>query len=94
LPSLPGTDPASLPGMKPKSITLTLAGCAVLAAAALFPIESAGQAEADDATIQQLLGEIAAQQKTLAENQTKAEEKTAATAEEIRLARIFAGRTR
>lgn len=80
--------------MKPKSTILTLAGCAVLAAAVLLPVESAGQAETDDAKIQQLLGEIATQQKTLAENQAKAEEKVAAIAEEVRLARIFAGRTR
>lgn len=79
--------------MKPKSLALTLAGCALLAAAAFFPQRSAGQADAaEEAQVQQLLAEITAQQKILAENQVKADEKVAAVAEEVRLARIFAGR--
>jgi hypothetical protein len=96
--------------MKPKSIVLTLAGCAVLAGAAFIPLESVGQAPVDqvpagaapaapasqpnpdEARIQQLLEEIAGQQKALADNQTKLDEKVAAVAEEVRVARIFAGR--
>lgn len=78
--------------MKPKSITLTLAGCAVLAAAVLLPVESAGQAETEDAKLQQVIAEIAAQQTILAENQAKVDEKVAAITEEVRVARIFAGR--
>ena len=79
--------------MKPKSITLTLAGCAMLAAAVLLPRESAGQAGGEDLQVQQLLVELLAQQTTITDNQTKVEEKTNAIAEEIRLARIYAGRS-
>lgn len=78
--------------MKPKPIALTLAGCAVLAAAVFFPLESSGQAGAEEAQAQQALAEITAQQTILAENQAKVDEKVAAIAEEVRLARIFAGR--
>jgi len=79
--------------MKPKRFALTVAGCAALAAAAFFPARSTGQAPgADDAQVQQLILDVAAQQKILGENQTKLEEKAAAIAEEVRLARIFAGR--
>jgi len=79
--------------MKPKSLALTLTGCAVLAAAAFFPAESSGQATAEeDAQVQQALAEIAAQQTILTENQAKIDEKVALVAEEVRVARIFAGR--
>ncbi len=78
--------------MKPKSFLLTLAGCALLTAAAFLPHESAGQAETDDAQVQQTLAELTAQQTILAENQAKIDEKIATVGEEVRLARIFAGR--
>lgn len=80
--------------MKPKSFALTLTGCAVLAAAVLLPRESAGQAQADAeaAQVQQVLAELTAQQKIITENQAKIDEKVAAVAEEVRVARIFAGR--
>jgi hypothetical protein len=78
--------------MKPKSFALTLAGCAVLAAAVLLPRESAGQAGPEDAQVQQLLADLLAQQTIITENQTKLDEKADAVAEEIRLARIYAGR--
>jgi uncharacterized protein YfcZ (UPF0381/DUF406 family) len=80
--------------MKPKSFALTLCGCAVLAAAVLLPRESAGQAltDAEAAQVQQVLAELTAQQKIIAENQAKIDEKVAAVAEEVRVARIFAGR--
>lgn len=79
--------------MKPKSLAFTLAACALLAAAAFLPHQSAGQAGAEDAQTQQLLADITAQQAILADNQTKIDEKVAAVAEEIRVARIFAGRS-
>ncbi len=82
--------------MKPKSFALTLTGCAVLAAAVLLPRESAGQAQAqadaEAAQVQQVLAELTAQQKIITENQAKIDEKVAAVAEEVRVARIFAGR--
>jgi hypothetical protein len=80
--------------MKPKSLAVTLLGCAILGVAALLPVESSGQAGgADEVQTQQLLAEITAQQTAIAENQTQIEEKVAAIAEEVRLARIYAGRT-
>jgi hypothetical protein len=80
--------------MKPKSLALSLFGCVALGAAALLPRESSGQASAqEEALIQQALAEVAAQQTIVAENQVKIDEKVAQIAEEIRIARIYAGRT-
>ena len=78
--------------MKPKRPVLIVLGCAVLAIAVLLPGESAGQAGNDETLIQQSLADVAAQQKILAENQAKLDAKAAAVAEEVRVARIFAGR--
>lgn len=78
--------------MKPKSLALTLAGGALLAAAAFFPLESSGQATAEETQVEQALAEITAQQTILTETQAKIDEKIALVAEEIRVARIFAGR--
>jgi hypothetical protein len=79
--------------MKPKSLAVSLFGCAALAAAFLLPGQSAGQAGAqEEVLIQQSLAEVAAQQTLIAENQVKIDEKVAQIAEEIRVARIFAGR--
>ncbi len=66
---------------------------AALAALLFFlaaPSPSIGQA--DDPAVPGLLKEVAAQQVTLADNQTKIDEKLAAIAEDIRQARIFASR--
>jgi len=79
--------------MKSKSSILTLGACGVLFAAIAFPPQSAGQAGADEALIQQALAEVAAQQTILADNQQKIDTKVALIAEEVRLARIFASRT-
>jgi hypothetical protein len=80
--------------MKPKSLAVTLLGCAIVGAAALLPTESSGQAGAstEEAQTQQILAEVIAQQTVIAENQTKIDEKVVAISEEIRLARIYAGR--
>lgn len=78
--------------MKPKRLAVTLFGCAVLSAVALLPRESVGQAGDDDAAVQQLLADVVAQQSLITENQARVDEKVAALAEEIRLARIYAGR--
>jgi hypothetical protein len=79
--------------MKPKSLAVSLFGCAVLAAATLIPGESSGQAGAqEEALVQQTLAEVAAQQTLISENQGKIDEKVAQVAEEVRLARIYAGR--
>ena len=79
--------------MKPKSTLLT-----ALAAVALFvvlaaPRSSHGQAGAgDDALTAGLLAEVSAQQNVIADNQAKIDDKVAALAEELRLARIYIGR--
>lgn len=78
--------------MKPKPLAVTLFGCALLAAGMLLPRESAGQAGTEEALMQQLLVDVIAQQSIIAENQSRVDEKVAAIAEEIRVARIFAGR--
>lgn len=78
--------------MKPKPFFFTLAGCGLLAASVLLPRESAGQADAFDPQLQQLLTEVAAQQTVIAENQSKIDEKVNSIGEEIRVARIFVGR--
>ena len=79
--------------MKPKPITLTLLGAVALFAGLSIPRESVGQAANEEAQIAQAIAEVAAQQTIIAENQAKIDEKVAAVAEEIRVARIFAGRT-
>jgi hypothetical protein len=80
--------------MKPKPIALTLLGAIALFASLALPRESVGQAAAaEEAQVAQALADIAAQQIVTAENQAKIDEKIAAIAEEVRVARIFAGRT-
>jgi Ni,Fe-hydrogenase I large subunit len=79
--------------MKPKSLALGLFGCVALATATLLPRESSGQAGAqEEALIQQVLADLAAQQTQLVDNQVKIDEKVALIAEEVRQARIYAGR--
>ena len=79
--------------MKPKSLALSLFSCIAIAAATLLPHESSGQAGAqEEALVQQTLADLAAQQTLLVENQVKIDEKVSLIAEEVRLARIYAGR--
>jgi hypothetical protein len=80
--------------MKPKPIALTLLGAIALFAGLALPRESVGQAAAgEEAQVAEALAAVAAQQVIIAENQARIDEKVAAVAEEIRVARIFAGRT-
>jgi len=78
--------------MKPKPIALTLLGAIALLAGLALPRETVGQAAGEEALIAQAVVEIAAQQTVISENQTRIDEKVAAIAEEVRVARIFAGR--
>jgi hypothetical protein len=70
----------------------------LLAAAALALVgfaashRSVGQSSGFDPELAALADQIQAQQKILAENQTKIEEQTEKVAEEVRVARIFASR--
>ena len=79
--------------MKRPPMLLALTGAAALAGALLLPQPSSGQSPATgDAALTQLLTEITTQQTTLADNHTKIDEKLAAIAEDVRIARIFVGR--
>ncbi len=77
--------------MKKKSLIATLLSAAALLV--LFvPDRSNGQAADDEAALAAVLTEITAQQAIIAENQAKIDEKIAAIAEDIRIAKIYVGR--
>ena len=69
-------------------LALTLLGAGVRASAADSP------ADRDQQQMAALTKEIQTQQAAIADNQKKIDEKTAAIAEALRLARIYAGRGR
>ena len=72
---------------------LVVAACGFLALGlTLTPNLSHGQAAAEDPLLAPLIAEIAKQQAQVAANQVKIDEKLALIAENVRLARIFAGR--
>ncbi len=78
--------------MNPKSLVVVALAGAALASALLAPPHSSGQAAGDDPVLTALLNEVTVQQAALADNQTKIDAKLAAIAENLRLARIYAGR--
>lgn len=78
--------------MKPKPLSLLLIGMAALGGWLALPRETNAQADAEATAVATLLTELVAQQTVIAENQTRIDEKIAAIAEEIRVARIYAGR--
>jgi hypothetical protein len=80
--------------MNLKPLFVPLLGAMGLAAAILMPPHSRGEVGPDDPAFAALLKEVAAQQVTMAENQTKIDEKLAAITENVRLARAFASRGR
>lgn len=80
--------------MKPQPAICTALAAAALLAVSVFPSPLNGQAGGgEEALVGQLLVEVTAQHKLLADNQTKIEEKVALIGEEIRISRIYAGRT-
>ena len=80
--------------MKPKSMLYTAIASVALFAVLAFPRPSSGQADAnEEQVVNRLLIEVSAQQSVIAENQAKIDEKVAAIAEEVRIGRIYAGRT-
>lgn len=89
-----GTDLASVIAMNPKSFLIPAVAVAVLAAVLAVPSSSSGQASGDEAALTALINEVAAQQAILADNQAQIDTKLAAVSENIRLARIYAGRSR
>ncbi len=78
--------------MKTKPLPALACVLVVLALGLSLPHRSSGQAGGDEAALAATLLEFAAQQAAIAENQAKIDEKLAAIAEEIRIARIFVAR--
>ena len=79
--------------MKKPPILLALGGALALSGALLLPHHSSGQAPAEtDPETSKICAEIVAQQVIIGENQAKMDETIAAISENVRLARIFAGR--
>ena len=78
--------------MKTKPLSAVAGALAVLALGLTLPPRSSGQAGSDEATLAAVVIEIAAQQAAITENQAKIDEKIAAIAEDVRVARIFVAR--
>jgi hypothetical protein len=79
--------------MKKPPLILALGGALALSGALLLPHQSSGQAPAEsDPETSRLFNEIAEQQVLIGENHGKMDETIAAISENVRLARIFAGR--
>ena len=79
--------------MNPKSFPVALIAAVVFAGTLFAPVHSGGQT-GDEINLTQLLTEVTTQQTTIADNQAKIDAKLATIAENIRQARIFAGRGR
>jgi hypothetical protein len=77
-----------------KSLLVPALGAAGLAAAILMPIRSQGEVGPDDPAFANLLKDVAAQQTTISDNQKNIDDKLAAIAEDVRLARAFSARAR
>jgi hypothetical protein len=78
--------------MKPKPFLLTALGAAAVFTAAATPRSLHGQAGADDPLFTPVIAEVAKQQAQIVENQNKIDEALAVIAEDMRVARIYAGR--
>jgi hypothetical protein len=79
--------------MNPKSLAVTVLIAVTWLGALFVPTPSGGQT-ADEINTVQLLNDITAQQVTIADNQAKIDAKLASIGENIRQARIYAGRGR
>ena len=79
--------------MNSKSFPVALIAAVVFAGALFAPVHSGGQT-GEEINMTQLLTEVTTQQATVADNQAKIDAKLATIAENIRQARIFAGRGR
>ena len=77
--------------MKPKSFPVALLLAAVVAFAYLLPAPSGGQT-GEEIQMTQIVNDVTAQQATIVDNQAKIVAKLASIADNIRQARIFAGR--
>jgi hypothetical protein len=79
--------------MNPKSFPVALVAAAIFAGALFAPVHSGGQTGDEIKTVQ-LLNDVTTQQASIADNQAKIDAKLATIAENIRQARIYAGRGR
>jgi len=86
-----GIDLALLCNMNPKFFPVALVAAVVFVGAVFAPTHSDGQT-GDDIAMTQLLNDIGTQQATIADNHAKIDAKLAKIAENVRLARIYAGR--
>jgi hypothetical protein len=77
--------------MNPKSFPVAFIAAVVFVGAFFAPVHSGGQT-GEEINTTQLLIELTTQQATIADNQTKIDAKLASIGENIRQARIFAGR--
>ncbi|MES2570883.1 MAG: hypothetical protein V4710_12625 [Verrucomicrobiota bacterium] len=78
--------------MKTKPLFLYALGALALAAGLAWPDRTHGQADGDAVLLNGVLGEIAAQQLLITENQAKIDAKIAIIGEDLRVARLFAAR--
>jgi len=79
--------------MNPKSFPIALIAAVVFVGALFAPVHSGGQT-GEEINTTQLLTEVTTQQTTIADNQAKIDAKLASVGENLRQARIFAGRGR
>lgn len=83
--------------MKFKPLSLYVLGAALCGLWLALPVQTQAQtqaqADADSPALTALVGEVAAQQVTLIENQAKIDEQLALIAEDVRVARLFAARS-
>ena len=86
-----GTDLALLRDMNPKFFPFALLAAVVFAGAFFAPVHSGGQT-GEDIVLAQLVTDVSTQQQTIVDNQTKIDAKLATIGENLRLARIYAGR--
>lgn len=77
--------------MKPKSFPVAILLAVVVAAVFFLPAPSGGQT-GEEIQMTQILTEVTAQQATIVDNQAKINAKIASIGENVRQARIFAGR--
>ena len=78
--------------MNPKPIVAGAVAAATVFGWLAASNQSSAQNDTENKALNTLFAEVAAQQIVIAENHTKIDDKLAAVAEEIRLARIYSGR--
>jgi hypothetical protein len=80
--------------MNPKTLFLSGLAVAALAIAALVPLQTSAQALGDEIAVTTLAAEVTAQHAVIVENQTQIDARIAKIGEDVRQARIYAGRAR